>query len=595
LAFGDIARFKPDPGGCKNDQDAGDDVIESGILLERFDKPGMLDRIGRYEIEGEIDRGGMAVVYLARDPNMDREVAIKVLSGQLLESEVFRKRFEREARVIATFEHPSIVPVYDYGEENGQLYLVMRYMSGGSLADRIKQQPFSFDEAVQIFLRLAPALDQVHARGIIHRDLKPGNILFDGYGNAFISDFGIARLMEGSSSLTGDMLIGTPAYMSPEQVRGEKEIDGRSDIYALGGILYEMLTGKQPYESTTPIGLALKQISEPAPRILQVRPDLPYQAQDIILKAMAKDRQHRYQTAGEMSVAMQAVPASRQPASTAEPESAGKRRLTISAITVVVVLALIACSLVAGWMGWKMLSAGEATPTIPAATQAPTAEPASTDSPPAQPSPSSILAVTPEVPEPAATQPVGSSAVAGPAVFQDDFSDPNSGWERFSDERGSADYYRNHYQVIAELEKIIAWGVANRLYSDVSLVVEATKVSGTDNNYIGVMCRYQDLDNYYLFAIQSSGYYGIEKHKDGQDELLGSEYLQFSDAIHQGNTTNRFQVSCIGDTLTFYLNGIKLIEVKDSGLSSGDVGLAAAAFEVGNTEVLFDNFIARIP
>jgi hypothetical protein len=125
--------------------------------------------------------------------------------------------------------------------------------------------------------------------------------------------------------------------------------------------------------------------------------------------------------------------------------------------------------------------------------------------------------------------------------------------------------------------------------------VEATKVSGTDNNYIGVMCRFLDADNYYLFAIQSSGYYGIEKHKNGEDQLLGSDYLQFSDFIHQGSNTNHFEISCIGDTLTFSLNSIQLMEVKDTDLKMGDIGLAAASFEVGNTEVLFDNFLAKIP
>lgn len=560
----------------------------------------MFEQIGRYKILEEVGRGGMAVVYLARDQSMERDVAIKVLPAQLLEQDVFRKRFEREAKVIANFEHPSIVPVYDYGEENDQLYLVMRYMPGGSLADRIKQKPLSFEEATQMFLRLAPALDQVHARGIVHRDLKPGNILFDRYENAYISDFGIARLIESTTNLTGDLLIGTPAYMSPEQVRGEKDVDARSDVYALGAILFEMLTGKQPYDSTTPIGLALKQITEPVPRILSVRADLPPESQDIISKAMAKDRQERFPTAGEMASAMQAIVTKRTPPPVTErvaelpsTDKPDRRKYILAGAALLVVVALSVCALVYGWMNWG------STQTVERAT-----DPISvlvTDRPtsanPTEPVTAQVIETNPTVPatQPPAVATPATSIAPGPAVFRDDFSDPNTGWERFSSNAGSADYYRGHYRVYAELPEIIAWGVANRAYSDVTLEVEATKVSGTDNNYIGVICRYQDEDNYYLFAIQSSGYYAIEKHKAGNVELLGSEFLEYSDTIHQGNTTNRFQVSCIGDTLTFYLNGLKLLEVKDSELSTGDIGLAAAAFEVGNTEILFDNFVAKIP
>jgi len=542
----------------------------------------------------------MAVVYLAHDQSMERDVAVKVLPAQLLENDVFRKRFEREAKVIANFEHPSIVPVYDYGEEHNQLYLVMRYMSGGSLADKIKAKPLSFEEAAQILTRLAPALDQVHSRGIVHRDLKPGNILFDQYGNAYISDFGIARLIESSTNLTGDLLIGTPAYMSPEQVRGEKELDARSDVYALGAILFEMLTGKQPYDATTPIGLALKQINEPVPRILAVRSDLPPETQVVISKAMAKNPAERYRSAGEMAQAMQSV-SGRHPSIPATegipaPTSAtglARRKYLLAGAALLVILALVVFALVYGWQNWGGLpGAGRATDVISSLTteQSTTAVPTLTTAPQA-------IETNPEaaVTQPPATQAAGMSPVPGPAVFRDDFSDPNSGWERFSNEAGSADYYRDHYRVYAELPKIIAWGVANRIYSDVNIEVEATKVSGTDNNYIGVMCRYQDEENYYLFAIQSSGYYGIEKHKAGNVELLGSDYLEYSDTIHQGNTTNKFQISCIGDTLTFYLNGIKLMAAKDTDLSAGDVGLAAAAFEVGNTEILFDNFVAKIP
>jgi serine/threonine protein kinase len=235
------------------------------------------EKIGRYEIKSELGRGGMATVYRGYDPRFQREVAVKVLPPELLHSDPqFRMRFEREARIIAQLEHPSIVPVYDVGEENEQPYFVMRYMSGGSLSERIKAGLHTVEEAVRILEQLAPGMDEAHAKGIVHRDLKPSNILFDSKGVPYISDFGIAKITEAQAgAVTGSAIIGTPAYMAPEQATGELTIDGRADIYALGIILFEMLTGKQPYSADTPMGVAVKHITEPVPRILNVNPNLP--------------------------------------------------------------------------------------------------------------------------------------------------------------------------------------------------------------------------------------------------------------------------------------------------------------------------------
>src|SRR3990172_4176373 len=239
----------------------------------------------------------MAVVYLARDPAMKRQVALKVLPRQFTHDPQFRTRFQREAEIIAALEHPHIVPVYDFGEHEDQPFIVMRYMPGGSLTDRLKQGPLPVAEAGRIVASLASALDEAHSKGIIHRDLKPGNILFDHHNEPFISDFGIAKLSEATAALTGTGMIGTPAYMSPEQARGDKHIDGRSDIYALGSILFEMLTRKQPYEADTPMGIAIKHVTEPVPRILDARPDLPPACEMVITQVMAKSPSERFPTA----------------------------------------------------------------------------------------------------------------------------------------------------------------------------------------------------------------------------------------------------------------------------------------------------------
>jgi serine/threonine protein kinase len=251
-------------------------------------------KFGRYEIRGEIGRGGMATVYHAYDPRFEREVAIKVLPREMLHDIQFVTRFEREAKTIAMLEHPAIVPVYDFGEEDGQPYFVMRYMTGGSLADRMKKGPMSVQETARILTHIAPALDDAHNKGIIHRDLKPGNILYDQFNEPYISDFGIAKLTESQTNVTGSAIVGTPAYMSPEQAQGEG-IDGRSDIYGLGVILFELLTGQQPYHGDTPMSVVVKHITDPVPHILDVKPDLPPDIEDIIEKAMAKDRNERYQ------------------------------------------------------------------------------------------------------------------------------------------------------------------------------------------------------------------------------------------------------------------------------------------------------------
>jgi serine/threonine-protein kinase len=264
------------------------------------------EQIGCYKIKAELGRGGMATVYQAYDSRFEREVAIKILSLEMVHDPQFRVRFEREAKTIAMLENPAIVPVYDFGEKDGQPYFVMRYMSGGSLSDRIKKGPIPILEVARIIGHIAPALDEAHAKGIIHRDLKPGNILFDRTGESYVSDFGIAKFPDKQSNVTGSAIIGTPSYMSPEQALGEG-VDGRSDIYAIGIILFEMLTGHQPYKGDTPMSVVVKHITEPVPHILDIYPNLPSTIESVIEKAMAKDKNERFATVQELAEVLSAV------------------------------------------------------------------------------------------------------------------------------------------------------------------------------------------------------------------------------------------------------------------------------------------------
>ncbi|HRE29575.1 MAG TPA: serine/threonine-protein kinase, partial [Anaerolineales bacterium] len=195
-----------------------------------------VERYGRYEIRREIGRGGMGVVYLAYDPVVRRDVALKVLPAGLPGDDRVIARLRQEARLTAALEHASIVPVYDVGEQGDRPFLVMRYMSGGTVQRWLTNGRLDLRRAGEILTRVAAALDAAHRQGIIHRDLKPSNILFDAQGQAYLSDFGIAKALDAGSnlSLTGTAIVGTPAYMSPEQAIGDKAIDGRSDTYSLG-------------------------------------------------------------------------------------------------------------------------------------------------------------------------------------------------------------------------------------------------------------------------------------------------------------------------------------------------------------------------
>ena len=260
-------------------------------------------RIGRYQIEKILGHGGMAVVFLAHDPDLKRKVAIKLLPRQFVFSGAMRARFIHEAQIVAALRHQAIVPIYDFGEFDEQPYLIMPYLPGGSLVNRMAE-PLPIPKVVPIIERLAPALDKAHTQGIIHRDLKPDNVLFDEDGFPYLADFGIARFAEATQSMT---VIGTPAYMSPEQVSGDKRLDGRSDIYAMGVIVFEMLTGRPPYEADTPAKLMFKHVHEPVPNILTVRPELPPMCQDVIARAMAKSPEARFGTAVELARALAGV------------------------------------------------------------------------------------------------------------------------------------------------------------------------------------------------------------------------------------------------------------------------------------------------
>jgi serine/threonine protein kinase len=261
---------------------------------------------GPYEIVGPLGQGGMATVYKAYEPELDRYVALKVLPVEFLRDAGFGERFQREARVVARLEHPNIVPIFAYGIEEQQRipWMAMRLIAGGHVGDRIGENRLNVTETVALITQVADALDYAHGQGVIHRDIKPQNILLDTKGRVYLADFGIARLAESSGALTrSGVITGTPQYMAPEQATGEP-IDHRSDVYSLGVVAYKILAGRAPFDAPTPVALLMKHANEPVP--VPATEVVPAVLAGPLLRALEKRPRNRWQSAGEFARALQA-------------------------------------------------------------------------------------------------------------------------------------------------------------------------------------------------------------------------------------------------------------------------------------------------
>ena len=272
---------------------------------------------GAYKILESVGEGGMAVVYKGFQESLNRYVAIKVLRGDLAQNQEFIARFRREALAVAALSHPNLLHVYDAGRDHGVYYIIMDYVPGGSLHDLIGFGPVEPGRAVSIAAQVADALDSAHRRGLIHRDVKPSNILMAEDGRPLLTDFGIAKALHESTQLTHTgASIGTPAYMAPEQAEGQST-DGRTDIYALGIVLFEMLSGQAPFRAETPMELIYKQMQTPPPPLRQVNPSVPAGLEGIVNRALAKQPKDRYQTAGEFAAALRQFQTSEAPSAAA--------------------------------------------------------------------------------------------------------------------------------------------------------------------------------------------------------------------------------------------------------------------------------------
>ena len=256
--------------------------------------------LGRYRILNQLGAGGMATVFKAHDPALGRDVAIKVLSSAYTEDPTFLARFSREAQTVARLSHPSISRIHDFGQDKGFTYIVMEYITGGTLQNRLRGDPISLEETVEVVRHLGDALDYAHAQGIIHRDIKPSNVLLDADSNPILADFGLAGMLEGAARLThSHVTVGTPAYMSPEQALGGV-MDHRSDLYSLGIIVYEMLVGRTPFHGETPAATLLAQVHRAPPAPRETNPQIDPKLEAVVLNTLAKDPEDRPESAVEM-------------------------------------------------------------------------------------------------------------------------------------------------------------------------------------------------------------------------------------------------------------------------------------------------------
>lgn len=264
-------------------------------------------KLGKYRVQKEIGRGGMGTVYKAWDSSRKGHVALKVLPSYFIHDGLFVERFRRESQAAASLHHPHIVQLYEAGEREGTLFMAMQYVDGGTLKELLQREaPLDPEKCLPIVEHVAAALDYAHEEGFVHRDVKPTNILLTKEGQAILTDFGIAKAAAGTSLTRTGFGMGTPEYMSPEQSQG-KDVDRRSDVYSLGIILYEMLTGQVPFSAETPLVVLHHQVYEPPQPPRKIKPALSRRVEQVVLTALAKKPGERYATAGGLADALRRV------------------------------------------------------------------------------------------------------------------------------------------------------------------------------------------------------------------------------------------------------------------------------------------------
>jgi len=566
--------------------------------------------LGRYQVVGRLGRGGMADVYKGFQPSLDRYVAIKVLHPSMVEEAEFVQRFQREAKSVARLRHPNIIQVFDYDNQGDTYYMVMEFLDGPTLKAALEEvhrrkEEMPLQVALRIVSDVGAALAYAHEMGVVHRDVKPANIMLDRSGRVILTDFGVAKMLTGTKVTVTGTVLGTPAYMSPEQGMGEPG-DSRSDIYSLGVVLFELATGRLPYDADTPLAVLLKHAHDPLPLPRAVNPDLPEEIERVILRSLTKDPADRYQTVQAMLDDIAGLPPATVPAAhpgalntrslaARAPQSAAatpsppppppsratgslpRRTFWLGGGAVVAVFACLGL-LVAGAL-LVYLTGDDLMKFVASA-------PATATSPPRPAASTTVPRAPTRTPRPPAT-PLGP---AGEILFEDHFDDSGSGWVQWEELGGGVDYGDGFFRIWLDEVQADYWSTTGHQFEDVRVTVATFKAGGPDDNDFGVVCRFQDDDNFYAFLISSDGYAGILKMEDAELTWLEQEGMLSTDAILQGAAVNEVTAECVGDHLALHVNGELVGDVRDGAFASGDVGVIAGTFEEGGVEIHFDDF-----
>ncbi len=530
----------------------------------------------RYEVRESLGTGGMARVYKGYDRVLEREIAIKVLHEHLTEDPTFMERFKREAQIVASFNHPNIVQVYDFDgieyDDQHIFYMVMSYIPGTNLFHVLSEHaedktPMDEERIESIMLDLLAALDYAHQGGMVHRDVKPANILINPEDHVVLTDFGIARLNQNSQLTEEGSTIGTPAYMSPEQAAGEP-IDGRSDLYSAGIILFEMLTGETPYGDDRSLSVLLKHLHAPIPSLA----DYPYientHLDAVIFKALAKQPGQRYQTASEFATDLRAafagqrtvairMPQNTEPltsiAAPAEPKSTPN--WTALAVLPIAALLLLIIALL-------LFDTDDAEPTP--------SEPTSIESM------------------------VGDSPRYFTSIF-DDGDDYNVYWSQNDADHLVREIRDGAYRIENRMDgqafaSVIEYG---QRYQDVSIRADARLHAGSSpNSGYGIVFRYVDQDHYNVFAVDGIGRYSVWVRNEGQWTELRDEDETWTrnERINLRGEFNTLQVDITGDRFLAYVNDVLVASIVDDTFAEGMLGVYVASPDDGQAIVEFDRY-----
>jgi len=523
-----------------------------------------LPQLPGFTVLGQAGKGGMGAVFIAEQHAPRRKVALKVLARA--PDATTLEAFRREAAAIARLEHPRIVPLYSYGEHAGSPYLVMRYLGGGTVADRIRQGAVDLAGAERWLRAMAEALDFAHQRGVIHRDVKPSNILLDEQGNAYLSDFGIAGTLADARS---GVPTGSAAYMSPEQGRGEA-VDRRADVYALAVTLFECLTGKKPYTAETALGVIVRHMHDPIPSAHDLAPAVPAAVAEALRWGMAKNPAERPRTTGDFArLVRQAIEHPEVPLRPVAPGvgAAGEaavaprppRRRRWALIAALAVLGLAGVALVAGGALAALLLPGSGTQTRPTATL-----------------PQGLATAVPT--------PIGQ-------LLADDFSDPLSGFAVLSDEDGGVAYAEGALQFTALTEGVRWYSPSGRIeQQDVVVEVAAQRVTRPTLGEIGVLCRFRDLDHFTALALRGDGQAAIWQVENGVLSFLQEWTPVFGLQLHP-DAPLQLRAECRAGDLRLEADGRLLAQALDPQPVAGDVVLMAGLAEPGELVVLFDGLV----